>query len=333
MMIVLNTYLCHLYRKLCFVMTYKKFNFFKKKQTTINFYKHNIILLFLFISVLSITCLFAIKKGFNKGIDFAGGYVVEVYCKNKCDIINLETDINNALKKKTIHQKIENGFLIKVPAGENDNYNAITQQIVNILNKQDYKHTLVLDRIDYASPQMSYNFIKDAIYACIFAFICIALYIIIRFNWKFSICAIISILYDVMLVINFIGILQIEVCLTTLTSILTIIGYCINDKIVIFDRVRHNLENNNILDCNTIILDSVKSTLTRSILTSFTTLIVCSSLLFFGDRTIYELGLTINIGIIIGTLSSILLAPSLLILLKINKRKPKIDKTPMFYAS
>lgn len=313
-------------------MTYKKLNFFKK-PTSFNIYKHNVLLVFIFVAILSITSLFTIKNGFNKGIDFAGGYVVEISCKKNCNIINLETDIKNTLKKKITHQKIETGFLIKVPASEKENYNVITGQIINILTKQEYKNTITIDKVDYASPQMSYNFIQDAICACIFAFICIALYLIIRFNWKFAICGIVSLIYDTIFVINIIGILQIEVCLITLTAVLTIIGYCINDKIVLFDRVRNNLENYNNTDCKTLILNSVKSTLMRSILTSFTTLIVCSGLLFFGDRSIYELGLTINIGIIIGTLSSILFAPSILSLLKINKRKPKIDKTPMFYAS
>ena len=135
------------------------------------------------------------------------------------------------------------------------------------------------------------------------------------------------------MVICFVNIKQIEICLITLTAILTIIGYCINDKIVIFDKIRDNLKINNNDEPKKIVLDSIKLVIRRSLLTSITTIIVCTSLLFFGDRSIYELGITINYGIIIGTLSSIFLAPSILLLCKIEKNKKRIEKTPMFYAS
>ena len=179
---------------------------------------------------------------------------------------------------------------------------------------------------------MSSNFVKDAINACVFAFICIGIYMMIRFNWKFAIAGISAIVYDVFIVLGFVSFMQVEVCLITLTALLTIIGYCINDKIVVFDRIRSNLQTSNI-SLDVVITNSVKSVLVRSVLTSITTIVMAMCLLFFGDKGVYEFAITIYCGIIIGTLSSLLLAPVLALLLKVSKKPLALVKDPMFYAS
>jgi preprotein translocase subunit SecF len=155
----------------------------------------------------------------------------------------------------------------------------------------------------------------------------------IRFNYKFAISGILSILYDTIIVLGCISFLNIEVCLITLTALLTIIGYCINDKIVVFDRIRDTLEMEDDKNAVDIVFISIKHVLTRSILTSMTTMLICSSLLFFGDRSIYELGLTINCGVFFGTISSLFFAPSLVLLFKISKKKKPLERDLMFFAS
>ena len=305
----------------------------KVKLSSFNIYRYNIVIVALFSALLLFCSLSFFKQNFNKGIDVAGGIACEISCQN-CDIKQIKNDISKKLKLKVISQEINSGYIIKLPSNNDKNYSNIVNDIKTIINKDNYKKQKVdIVRVDYVSPQMSSNFIKDAIDACIFAFICIGLYMILRFNIKFAMSAIISIIYDICMVICFVNIKQIEICLITLTAILTIIGYCINDKIVIFDKIRDNLKINNNDEPKKIVLDGIKLVIRRSLLTSITTIIVCTSLLFFGDRSIYELGITINYGIIIGTLSSIFLAQSILLLCKIEKNKKRIEKTPMFYAS
>ena len=290
-----------------------------------NIFNHSKIVV-LFAGILLFLSVFtAYKKGFNKGIDFAGGIVVEVECNN-CNANILSKELTKQLGFSVLHQEIEGGYLFKT-ASAGTNYD----KTISIFKQIFTKHNVKIIRTDYVSAQMSASFLEDSIIACIFAFICIGIYVIIRFSVKFSIAGILTLIFDTIMVIGFISLAKIEVCLITLTALLTIIGYCINDKIVVFDRIRDNLYGNE--QITEIIKKSVKLVLTRSVLTSLTTIIATTSLLFFGDRTIYELGLTISCGIIIGTISSLLVAPSLLVLFRVKHLVLKQEKDNMWFAS
>jgi len=299
----------------------------KEKVATVNIYLHKFCILFVSALLLGASMFICHKKGFNAGVDFAGGFVVEVAC-NDCNGAEIAGKISKKLSTSVSHQQVDGGYLFK-SANTGANYDDTLGIYKEVLNaNKDIK----IVKTDFASPQMTASFLKDSIFACLFAFACIGIYMMIRFNWKFAVSGVLALIYDVLLVLGCISAMQIEVCLITLTALLTIIGYCINDKIVVFDRIRSNLwdRKRTIPD---VILTSVKSVLTRSVLTSLTTIITTTSLLFFGDRSIFELGLTIICGIFFGTLSSLLIAPSLLLLLHITHHKPKVEKDLMFYAS
>ncbi len=265
---------------------------------------------------------------FNKGIDFAGGISVEARCE-KCNnnvIDEVKKKVEKQTKSSVSCQKINDNFLFKTVAP--DDYDKTYTTFKDIILSSG----LTIVGADYVSPQMTSTFISDSIFACVFAFACICIYMIVRFNCRFAFASILSLIYDVLMVLAFISRMQIEVCLITLTALLTIIGYCINDKIVVLDRIRENLFDTARTVPN-IIRDGVKSVLLRSTLTSLTTMIVATSLLFFGDRLIYELGITIICGIFIGTLSSLLLMPSLLLVFRAKHKRSSSRKNPMFYAS
>ena len=299
----------------------------KDKVATVNIYLHKFCILFVGALLLGVSIFVCHKKGFNAGIDFAGGFVVEVACDD-CNGSEIAGKISKKLGTSVFHQQVDGGYLFK-SANTGANYDDTLGIYKEVLNaNKDIK----IVKTDFASPQMTASFLKDSIFACLFAFACIGIYMMIRFNWKFAVGGVLALLYDVVLVIGCISFMQIEVCLITLTALLTIIGYCINDKIVVFDRIRSNLWDRK-QPVASIVLTSVKSVLTRSVLTSLTTIITTTSLLFFGDRSIFELGLTIICGIFFGTLSSLFIAPSLLLLLRITHHKPKVEKDLMFYAS
>jgi preprotein translocase SecF subunit len=224
------------------------------------------------------------------------------------------------------YQKMDNGYLFKINTTKDND------KIISIFNNILSQNNIKIVSSNFTSPQMTKVFIKDSIFACLFAFVCVGLYIIIRFNWKFALSAIITLMTDVLVVTSFISINQIEVCLVTLTAILTIIGYCINDKIIIFDRIKNNLDLRN-TSIKEIVKNSVKSVLFRSLLTSVTTVVVATSLLFFDDRQIYELGITVIFGVIFGTISSIIIAPSILLALNIKHNRIVTEKDSMWYAS
>lgn len=299
----------------------------KYKVATVNIYLHKFCILFVGALLLGASIFVCHKKGFNAGIDFAGGFVVEIACDN-CNGAEIAGKISKKLGTSVFHQQVDGGYLFK-SANTGANYDDTLGIYKEVLNaNKDIK----IVKTDFASPQMTASFLKDSIFACLFAFACIGIYMMIRFNWKFAVSGVLALVYDVLLVLGCISAMQIEVCLITLTALLTIIGYCINDKIVVFDRIRSNLWDRK-QPVASIVLTSVKSVLTRSVLTSLTTTITTTSLLFFGDRSIFELGLTIICGIFFGTLSSLLIAPSLVLLLRITHHKPKVEKDLMFYAS
>ena len=276
-------------------------------------------------SISSLNTIFS--HPFNKGIEFSGGLVVEATCEN-CNTNQIQKDIAQDTKVVPTIQKSDNNIIIKTAITKN--YDKVINDIKS--NFQKYNATIV--STDYVSPQMTKTFIEDSFFACVFAFVCIGLYMIIRFNWRFAVAGIIALSVDVLFSVCFINIKGIEFCLLTLTALLTIIGYCINDKIVVFDRIRENLRFEKEKPVFAIIKTSIQEVLFRSILTSTTTIIIALSLLFFGDKFIYEFGLVVIFGIFVGTISSLTFAPSLLLLLKLQHiTDNKIEKTPMFYAS
>lgn len=266
---------------------------------------------------------------FNKGLDFAGGLSIEAKCE-KCDsdnvIANIKKEASKQINSSVSCQQINDNFLFKTTSPKD--YDKTYAIFKDILSKND----MMIINVDYVSPQMTKAFISDSIFACIFAFACIGIYMITRFNYRFAFASLLTLVYDVLMVLAFIGHMRIEVCLITLTALLTIIGYCINDKIVIFDRIRENLTDTT-KTVSDLIKESSKSVLLRSVLTSLTTIIIAISLLFFNDRSIYEFGITVIYGIFIGTISSLLIAPSLLLVFHVKHKKPSIHKSPMFYAS
>lgn len=297
-----------------------------KQYNGFNLFNHKLKILFSYIIFLSISIFSIFHFGFNKGIDFAGGMVIEAICEENHDISNITKQIKKKLQMPVVYQKMDNGYLFKINATKD--HDKITSIFNTILSQNNIK----IASSNFTSPQMTKVFIKDSIFACLFAFICIGLYIIIRFNWKFALSAIITLITDVLAVISFISVKQIEVCLVTLTAILTIIGYCINDKIIIFDRIKNNLDLRN-TSIKEIVKNSVKSVIYRSLLTSITTIVVAISLLFFDDKQIYELGITVIFGIIFGTISSIIIAPSILLALNIKHNRIVTEKDSMWYAS
>ena len=297
----------------------------KKTQTRYFPYCKLFIICAIFVFIFS-ACKLINNFGFNSGVDFAGGIVIETSCNN-CNINDIAKQLDTRLKTSISYQKIDNGYIFKTTT--TDNYNTILATFKKILEKNNAK----IVATDFSSPQMTKTFIDDSILACAFAIICIGLYVIIRFNWKFAISAIITLCLDVLTVITFISIARIEVCLITLTAILTIIGYCINDKIVVLDKINENLDLMG-TSIHEIIKNGIKNVLFRSIFTSLTTIIVSVSLLFFNNRAIYEFGITVIFGIIVGTITSICVLPNLLLFFNIKHKTSKNhEKDPMWYAS
>jgi preprotein translocase subunit SecF len=283
------------------------------------------------ISVLLIigSFFFIYHKGFNSGVDFAGGIMMELSNPKGIDVEMLKVRMDKKLNVNTILYHVEQNTVIKTKAVQD--LSKQIEEMKGVINNFD--ETIEIKKIDSVSPHMTSVFVKNSIIAGLCALIGIFIYIIVRFDIKFAIAGTLALLHDVIITIGFISFTKIELNLITVTAILTIIGYCINDKIVVFDRIRSNfgLTSSDNLD---IVKVSILSVLVRSIMTSVATTIVACSLLFFGDVAIYEFGVSTICGIAVGTYSSLFIAPNILLVIGFSRmKKVQKAKDPMFYAS
>ncbi len=297
-------------------------------------------------AVLMITSLFLfVIKGVPKSVEFSGGTLIEIssFLPVKIDDFNLALNkkIKNIDKNLTFSSQIspDNLIVIRFSLAESiEKLELIKDAIDNILSNDQPMlkgKTFVFEKIDDVGPQVSGETVKQSIMAIVFAFLAIATYMSIRFNWHFALSGVLVLLQDVIITIGFIAILQIEFDLNMMAAFLTIIGYCINDTVVIYDRIRHNLFYNTGKTVDYCVSTGIKQTVKRSIITSVVTLLAVFGILFFHNESIKNFGIVVGFGIIIGTIGSIFIASVLPVILGLKPYKIKENKVvdPMFYAS
>ncbi len=273
--------------------------------------------------------------GFRIGIDFSGGVILEysvpkeLISQDHHRTIQSATGIENFILQTTSSDA--GTFSLRVGANMANNVENLKKQISLAYQKQVKFLT-----VDVIGPQAGKDLVVQSFVAVAFAFVSILLYMLLRFNWQFAVSGIVTLWYDVVVSIGFISVSRIEINLTTIAAILTIIGYCINDTVVIYDRIRTNLIryiNKNVAD---VIALSVAETLRRSIVTSVATMTSLIGIMMFSDVAIRGFALIVTFGIVVGTIGSIALASTLPIVLNFYrptlKNKPE-PKDPMFYAS
>lgn len=296
------------------------------KDSKIDFMKSHklafVISVFAVISSISLVLF----KGLNLGIDFSGGVLVEARIKN-ADISSVRNAFEGKLEVQI--QNIDGGdFLIRVAKEKNeakdsvveDAQSALIIKIQEILRKNfkevDYR------KIDYVGPQIGEELINKGLFAFLLSLFFLMIYIWIRFDWQFGIGGILALFHDAILVLGFYSFLQIEFNLTSVAAILTVIGYSINDSVVIYDRIRENLRKSKKALMKNIINSSLNSTLSRTVLTSLTTLFSLLALVLFGGEVLKSFSLGAFFGILIGVYSSIYIsAPVLLYFDPRNKKK------------
>jgi len=250
---------------------------------------------------------------FEKGIDFTGGIIIEGTGHNNIiDTKKLETNLNEANVTNYTIQLFskEHDFILRLQDSNDIN---IVNKIKNIFKPYNFEYL----KIEKIGSQMSKQAINQGVLALTMALLGIMIYLWCRFNWKFGIAGIITLIHDFILTIGAFMILQYNANISTIAAILTIIGYSTNDSVVIFDRIRDNMYK--AIPFRQKINISINSTLSRTFLTSFTTLISILPMIFLGISEVREFCVIIFIGIIIGTYSSIFISAPALIILKTDK--------------
>lgn len=280
------------------------------------------------ILILSGTFISLFLNNLNYGIDFKGGILLEVRAKNveKSNINELRQKVLTLNAGEISIQNFgkEGDFLIRIQKQDGDQKQqiAMIEKVQNLINS-DYS----IRRSEFVGPTVGDELKTAGIYAVSLSLLAIMVYIWFRFEWQFSIAAIIALVHDVISTIGLFSVLQLEFNLATIAAILTTAGYSINDTVVIFDRVRENLRRYKSKDHYYIYNKSINETLSRTVITSVTTLIALFIIFFFGGAVLSDFALAMIWGVLIGTFSSIFVAVSILTFFDINKGEKIEDQT------
>lgn len=258
-------------------------------------------------------------KGLNWGLDFTGGIVVETEYTDGVDL----SQVKDAYAKEGIvgttqHFGSQKDVMIRVAPKEGLDQQTVTNKVM--VASRTIDKDVKLSRSEYVGPAVGEELVESGILAIVVSLIAILAYVAFRFEWRMATGAVISLAYDVIVVLGVFSVMQIEYDLTVLAAVLTVVGYSLNDKIVVFDRIRENAVN---LPRNTSMYDvfniSITETLSRTIITSGTTLITVVSLMIFGGEMIYGFALALFVGIVFGTISSIYVASTWALILGIKR--------------
>ncbi len=261
-----------------------------------------------------------ILKGFNFGIDFKGGTVIEVETAEVADLTDLRTRLNKLDIGEVQLQRFGNDrdVLIRVGTSKTDVSADAGERVVKKV-KAELGDSVTYRRIESVGPQVSGELIRAATLAVLVSVAAMFAYIWFRFEWQFGLGAVLSIVHDVMATILVFSLFQLEFNLTTIAALLTIVGYSMNDTVVVYDRMRENLRKYKKMDLGELIDLSLNETLSRTIMTSVTTLLALLSLFIFGGEVIRSFTFAMIFGILIGTYSSIYVAAPVLMAIGITR--------------
>ena len=290
-------------------------------KSEINFNKHFKIFNIISIVLIILSVFFLLFKGLNYGVDFKGGTLIELRVQDQTiDISSIRQSFKNMNLGDVNVKKFGNktDFLIKFEKKDEKNINFIS----------DIKNKLVLDignsfsfrRVESVGPKVSSELLKSGVIAILMSLSAMMIYIWLRFEWQFSLGAIFALIHDVIITLGFFSILNLEINLSIVAAVLTIVGYSMNDTVVIFDRVRENLKKYSSKKINEITNLSINETLSRTIITSLTTLLALVSIFIFGGEILKGFSFAMILGVIFGTYSSIYIANPILEYLNVSHR-------------
>ncbi|MGP1924200.1 MAG: protein translocase subunit SecF [Arsenophonus sp. NEOnobi-MAG3] len=284
----------------------------------------SIILFILSVTVISF-------KGFNWGLDFTGGIVIEINLSHPVDLDKIRASLANNGHQELLIQKFGNSrdIIIRLPPIKKGvTGQEITKSIIYLINK-NINDQATIKRMEFVGPSVGSELAQTGAMALLFALICILIYVGFRFEWRLATGAVISLAHDVIITLGIVSLFQIELDMTILASLMSVIGYSLNDSIVVSDRIRENFRKIRRGTSYEIVNISLTQTLSRTVITSGTSLLVILMLYLFGGSILKGFSLVMLIGVTIGTISSIYVASALALKMGIKQEHlilPKVVK-------
>lgn len=272
-------------------------------------------------SLLLISIISFFAKGLDLGIDFTGGSVYEMHYNQAADLDKMRATLEQEgfADANLQHFGSAADVLIRLKPVENISQKELSEKVLKVANSSQAQPG-ELRRVEFVGPQVGEDLINDGGLALLFAFIGIMVYVSIRFEWKLSLSAIAALFHDTIITMGFFSVFGWEFDMTVLSAILALIGYSINDTIVVYDRIRETVRSSRIKESiNDIVNTALNDTLSRTILTSLTVFLTLLALAFLGGKTIHGFAIAMLIGVVKGTYSSIYIASSLALSLGLTR--------------
>lgn len=291
-----------------------------KKKTNYDFMgKRN--LAFVISGVLLLISIVSLStRGLNFGLDFTGGTLIELGYPQAVDLV----EVRKALEDSGFGEAVVQHFgtaqdvLVRLAPKENISSADLSTQVIKAL-QSSANANIETRRVEFVGPQVGDELTEDGGLAVLYALICIFIYVFFRFEWRFAIGSVAALFHDVLITLGVFSILQMDFDLTVLAACLAVIGYSLNDTIVVFDRIRENFRKMRKDTTIEIMNMSLNQTLSRTLMTSFTTLLVLIALIFLGGELIRGFAAALIIGIVVGTYSSIYVASTSALMLGVSK--------------
>lgn len=290
-----------------------------KKPTSINFMARRklamaVSLLFILVAIGSLAV-----RGLNLGIDFTGGSILEVGYPQAVELKEIRSALNKAgFDGATVqHFGTARDVLIKLAPRDDVSSEALSDKAFEVIRATD--DDVQLRRQEFVGPQVGDELTEDGGLAMVYALIFILIYVALRFEYRFALGSVAALIHDVIIVLGLFSLLQLDFDLTVLAAVLAVIGYSLNDTIVVFDRIRENFRMLRKGSPEEVVNVSLNQTLSRTLITSLTTLLVLAALFYFGGELIHGFATALLVGVLVGTYSSIYVASATVLALGISK--------------
>jgi preprotein translocase subunit SecF len=289
------------------------------KITNIDFLGNRKYTLGISCALIVISIMSLIGKGLPLGIDFTGGTLIELGYQEAADLQALRKSLDESgIGGATIQNfGSTKDVLIRLKTQEGVSNKEISDKVLTTINK-DNKQAATLRRVEFVGPQVGNDLTEDGFLALLWSMIGIFIYVTARFEWKFSVGSVAALFHDVIITLGLFSIANLEFDLTVLAAILALIGYSINDTIVVFDRIRENFRTFRKSDTQEVMNISINETLSRTIITSLTVILVLISLALLGGEVIHNFAIALLFGVVIGTYSSICIASPITLMLGVG---------------
>lgn len=291
-----------------------------KEKTSINFLSRTqrLVAMGVVTAAILISAVSLATRGLDLGIDFTGGVLLEVAYPDAVDVDNIRQLMDEAGFTEVQVQRFgaPTDALLRLPPQADTDPNSIRQTLTDVLSAG--QTGVDIRRVVFVGPQVGADLREKGATAMIYAMVMIFVYVMFRFQWKFAVGAIVATLHDVIVVLGFFSIFGWQFDLTVLASVLAVIGYSLNDTVVVFDRVRENFIGLRGTSPQDVLNISINDTLSRTIMTGVTTLMVLTALYFIGGETLKPFSLALIIGVLVGTYSSIYVASAAALFLDIK---------------